>query len=137
MKSVKKESVTADKNADRRQQPRYNVELRVQLIGSGMLPMHVRTVDVSSVGIHFDCDRTTAQHLMPPGESVAPDRFYTARFKIPDEIEGSKTLTVVTKVIDVRPVLGDSYRVSMRFARFGGQSRARLESYLSTLTPGN
>jgi hypothetical protein len=135
MKSVQQESVSTKKNENRRQQPRYNVELRVQLIGSGMLPMHIRTVDVSAEGMHFDCERTTAQHLMPPGESKAPDKLYTARFKIPSETNGSQTLTVVTQVIGVQAVEGDFYRVNMRFARFGGQSRAKLESYLSGLPP--
>jgi hypothetical protein len=136
MTSIHKESSPVPRKEERRQYPRYNVELRVQLIGSGMLPMHVRTVDISVIGMHFDCDRTTAQHLMPPGETTAPDKLYTARFKLPSEANGSKTLTVVTQVIDVRPVEGGFFRVNMRFARFGGQSRSRLESYLSGLTPG-
>jgi hypothetical protein len=135
MKSVQQESVSSKKNENRRQQPRYNVELRVQLIGSGMLPMHIRTVDVSATGMHFDCDRTTAQHLMPPGETDAPDKLYTARFRVPNDTNGSKPLTVVAQVIDVQPVEGDFYRVNMRFARFGGQSRTKLESYLSGLPP--
>lgn len=99
--------------------------------------MHVRTVDVSLVGMHFDCDRTTAQHLMPPGETTVPDKLYTARFRIPSTSNGSKPLTVVAQVIDVQEREGGFYRVNMRFARFGGQSRAKLESYLSDLTPGS
>jgi hypothetical protein len=136
--SVHKESVSAaSRKEDRRQYPRYNVEFRVQLIGSGMLPMHVRTVDVSLIGFHFDCDRTTAQHLMPPGETSAPDKLYTARFRVPSVTNGSKPLTVVAQVIDVQEVEGGFYRVNMRFARFAGQSRVKLESYLTELSPGS
>ena len=138
MKSVQTESISkASRKEDRRQYPRYNLELRVQLIGSGMLPMHIRTADVSLVGFHFDCDRTTAQHLMPPGESSAPDKLYTARFRVPSVTNGSKPLTVVAQVIDVQEREDGAYRVNMRFARFGGQSRAKLESYLEGLTPGS
>lgn len=135
MKSIQKESAYAGQE-DRRQYPRYNIELRVQLIGSGMLPMHVRTVDISVTGMHFDCDRTTAQHLLPPGETRAPSKPYTARFRIPSVSNGSKPLTVVTQVIDVQEHEGGFFRVNMRFSRFGGQSRARLESYLAGLSQG-
>lgn len=137
MKSIQKESASASRKEDRRQYPRYNVELRVQLIGSGMLPMHIRTVDISVIGMHFDCDRTTAQHLLPPGETRAPSKLYTARFRIPSGTNGSKPLTVVAQVIDVQEHEDGSYRVNMRFSRFGGQSRAKLESYLEGLTPGS
>jgi len=133
MKSIQKESSSAPRKEDRRQYPRYNVELRVQLIGSGMLPMHVRTVDISVTGIHFDCDRTTAQHLLPPGETRAPSKLYTARFRIPSTTNGSKPLTVMAQVIDVQENENGTYRVNMHFARFGGQSRAKLESYLEGL----
>lgn len=134
MKSIQKESAHSTSKEDRRQYPRYNLELRVQLIGSGMLPMHVRTVDISVIGMHFDCDRTTAQHLLPPGETSAPSKPYTARFRIPSASNGSKPLTVVAQVIDVQEHEGGYYRVNMRFARFGGQSKAKLESYLASLS---
>jgi hypothetical protein len=137
MKSIQKESASASRKEDRRQYPRYNVELRVQLIGSGMLPMHVRTVDISVIGMHFDCDRTTAQHLLPPGETMAPSKLYTARFRIPSAGNGSKPLTVVAQVIDVQERENGYFRVNMCFSRFGGQSRARLESYLEGLAPGS
>lgn len=135
MKSIQKESASGKE--ERRHYPRYNVELRVQLIGSGMLPMHVRTVDISATGMHFDCDRTTAQHLLPPGETRAPSKPFTARFRIPSATNGSKPLTVVAQVIDVQERENGFYRVNMRFSRFGGQSRAKLESYLATLPRGS
>lgn len=134
MKSIQKESASVKE--ERRHYPRYSVELRVQLIGSGMLPMHVRTVDISATGMHFDCDRTTAQHLLPPGETRAPSKPFTARFRIPSATNGSKPLTVVAQVIDVQERENGFYRVNMRFSRFGGQSRAKLESYLATLSQG-
>lgn len=134
MKSIQKEPASVKE--ERRHYPRYNIELRVQLIGSGMLPMHVRTVDISATGMHFDCDRTTAQHLLPPGETRAPSKPFTARFRIPSATNGSKPLTVVAQVIDVQERENGFYRVNMRFSRFGGQSRAKLESYLATLSQG-
>jgi hypothetical protein len=134
MKSIQKETAYAPGKDERRQYPRYNVELRVQLIGSGMLPMHVRTVDMSISGMHFDCDRTTAQHLYPPGEIAAPGKLYTARFRISDTGNGAKPLTLVARVIDVQEHADGFYRVHMQFSRFGGQSRARLESYLAGFT---
>jgi hypothetical protein len=131
------EELPATETNERRQHQRYNVELRIQVIGSNFLPMHVQTSDLSADGMHFNCDRATAQQLMPPTENgtPAPAKSFTIRFKLPVDSGKSRTLTVFTKVIDTQQLAKDLYRVNMRFVRFGGKSRADFDNYLAGLQP--
>jgi hypothetical protein len=130
------EKLPASETSERRQHLRYHVELRIQVIGSNFLPMHVQTSDLSTEGMHFNCDRSTAQLLMPPSETGAPaqTKSFTIRFKLPTGSK-SRTLTVFTQVIDTQQLQQDLYRVNMRFVRFGGKSRADLDNYLASLQP--
>lgn len=129
--------VPPQEKTERRQYERYNVELRMQVIGREMLPLHVHANDLSLAGMHFNCDRWTAQHLMPPGETAVPAnaKSFTVRCRLPGNGEKPKTLTLMTKVISVQRLAQDEYRVNMRFERFGGNSQAMLQEYLSTLKP--
>lgn len=123
------------KTEDRRLHARRKAAIKVQLIGSDSLPMHMYTTDISLAGMSVDCDRQTAQHLSPPGEAITPaqSKQFTARFSIPVTEEEDKTLTLFTKVINVQRVAQDKYHANIRFVSFGGHSQTWLESYLETL----
>lgn len=125
----------ASRVEDRRLHVRRKAEIKVQLIGSDSLPMHMYTTDISLSGMSVDCDRQTAQHLAPPGESITPaqSKQFTARFTIPVSEEEDKTLTLFTKVVNVQRVAQDKYHANIRFVSFGGQSQVWLERYLETL----
>lgn len=120
---------------DRRLHVRRRAAIKVQLIGSDSLPMHMYTTDISLAGMSVDCDRQTAQHLAPPGEPVSPaqSKQFTARFSVPISEEEDKTLTLFTKVVNVQRVAQDKYHANIRFVSFGGQSQVWLERYLETL----
>ncbi len=121
---------------ERRHNLRYKLQLRVQLIGGGMLPMQVKTSDVSIAGLHFDCDTWTAQHLQPPGEPASPanGKQFTARFPLPLD-GGGKMLTLLVRVISVQRISQDKFRANVRFVQFGGKSHVLLQEYLETLDP--
>lgn len=120
---------------DRRLHVRRRAAIKVQLIGSDSLPMHMYTTDISLAGMSVDCDRQTAQHLAPPGEPITPaqSKQFTARFTVPISEDEDKTLTLFTKVINVQRAAQDKYHANIRFVSFGGQSQMWLERYLESL----
>lgn len=118
--------------SERRQSPRHEVELDVDVVLDNGDIFTVKTRNISACGMHILCDSWVTDAIEPRGiQSHATNHI---RFKIVASlaITGTdKKLYASCRIISVQRLSQDEYMLNLAFADFQNGSDTHLDDYLA------
>lgn len=123
---------------ERRDFPRIETEHSVELVDAqgGVFP--TLALDLSLTGLQLLCDQPTAERIAPGGELADEQnqpRDFDIRLRVRLREQGRHRLQIRCRLMSVREVQQDEYRIGMKFIGFTGDSYHLLEAYVDESLP--
>lgn len=120
---------------ERRDFPRVETEQSVQLLDAAGASFPMLVLDLSLTGMQLLCDGPTAHRLAPGGLSDDPPHDYDVRLRIRLKAHGMRQLRMRCRLMTLREVQRDEFRIGVKFTRFEGDSYAMLEAWIDETLP--
>lgn len=121
---------------DRRDFPRIDTEHAAEVVDTDGSVFPVLALDLSLTGMQLLCDTPTVERLLPggqPQEDTQPEIDVRLRLHLRD---GTKNkIRVHCRIMSVREVQHDEYRIGLKFNEFAGDSYLALEAYFDESLP--
>lgn len=123
---------------ERRDFPRIETEHSVELVDEdgGVFP--TLALDLSLTGMQLLCDQPTAERIAPGGTIDGSDgepREFDVRLRVWLRDRSRQRLRIRCRLMAVREVQTDEYRIGMKFVGFEGNSYQMLEAYVDESLP--
>jgi hypothetical protein len=116
---------------DRRQSPRYEIKLPVDLVLENGTILNVTSRNISSCGLQIICDSWITDEIEPRG--IQKHAISHIRFKAITDLpigDESKKLYTCSKIISVQRLSQDEYMLNVAFIDFENGSENVLDEFL-------
>ena len=123
---------------ERRESPRYVVDLAVDIILESGNILTVNTRNISSNGVQVACDAWIADEIEPRG--LQRHNINHLRFKIAADVKVDHTIQKFyanCRIMAVHRVSQEEYLLSIKFLDFENDSQSILNKYLEQSMPVN
>ncbi len=117
--------------AERRQSPRYEIELAIDMILADDSILSVNTRNISSCGIQILCDSWVTDTIEPRG--IQSHAISHLRLKVVTELptgNQSKKLYANCRIISVQRISQDEYMLNLAFIDFENGTESTLDEFL-------
>lgn len=116
---------------ERRQSPRYDIDLTVDLILVNGSALAVHTRNISSCGLQIVCDSWVTDEIEPRG--IQNHATSHIRLKTISELpigENSKKLYANCRIMSVQRMSQDAYMLNLAFINFENGSEKALDAFI-------
>ncbi|VAW51287.1 hypothetical protein MNBD_GAMMA05-809 [hydrothermal vent metagenome] len=117
--------------AERRQSPRYEIELAIDMILADDSILSVNTRNISSCGIQILCDSWVTDTIEPRG--IQSHAISHLRLKVVTELptgNQSKKLYANCRIMSVQRISQDEYMLNLAFIDFENGTESTLDEFL-------
>lgn len=119
---------------ERRTWDRVPVEQYVHVLEGDNSDFPALATDISLTGMQLLCDEPTANRIVPNAQLATRDQFghIHVRMRLPRRHRPDEDLMVEARcrVMAVRRVSRDEFRIGLEYAEFQGQSYEQLETFV-------
>ncbi len=118
--------------SERRQTPRYDVKLSVDLVLANGTILSVTTRNISSSGLQINCDSWVTDEIEPRG--IQNHAISHIRFKAITELpvgDNTKKLYANCRIMSVQRMSQDEYRLNLAFIDFENGTESILDEFLA------
>lgn len=123
---------------ERRDFPRIETEHSVELVDEDGSAFPTLALDLSLAGMQMLCDQPTAERIAPGGNIDACEgksREFDVRLRIWLRDQSRHRLRIRCRLMTLREIQTDEYRIGMKFIGFEGDSYQILEAYVDESLP--
>lgn len=116
---------------DRRQSPRYEIKLPVDLVLANGTILTVNTRNISSCGLQINCDSWVTEEIEPRG--IQNHAVSNLRLKTITELpvgDTSKKLYANCRIISVQRMSQDEYMLNLAFMGFENGTEKVLDEFI-------
>ena len=120
------------KASERRQSPRYDIDLGVDMVQPNGNILHVNISNISSSGLQIVCDTWATSQIEPRG--IQSHSISHLKFKIVAELPINDTmikLYAICRVMSVQRLSQDEYILSLAFLEFENGTENVLDKFLA------
>ncbi len=123
---------------ERRQSPRYNIELPVDLVQGNDNILSAMTRNISSNGLQIVCDSWATNKIEPRG--IQSHSLRHLRFKVVADLPtkgDSLKLYVNCRIMSVQRLSQDEYVLSLAFIDFENGTESAIDKFIDQYTQTN
>lgn len=116
----------------KRDHPRVNVRLPVELTVPGGEVIHALTVNISPAGVQIACDRVTVNSILPLNRQATgePRREFDVRLRFPESSGMPDVIETRCAAAFSRRMAEHEYRVGLQFLGLEDDDYRKLEHFL-------
>lgn len=117
--------------AERRQSPRYEIDLSVDIVLDNGTLLSVTTRNISSSGIQLICNSWVTDEIEPRGIQIHTSS--QLRFKVVTDLpiaDTTKKLYAICRILSVQRLSQDEYMLNLAFTEFENGTEKVLDEFL-------